>query len=127
MRMRKSSAQKIRSEFKRIREEIMATGFKPIKRLLILKAAKKHKKDPGRISTVTATRLINYYSSCMSVSSQNKIECLYEELLDKIAQAIIPYRPNRNEPRMKRRDLKHYPILHTTRAQWRSEYESTAS
>jgi hypothetical protein len=91
---------------------------------LMLKAAKKHKKDPGRISPLTATRLINYYSICMGTASKNKIGHLYEELLDKIAQAIIPDRPNRNEPRMKRRDLKHYPILHTTRAKWRAEQES---
>jgi len=91
---------------------------------LMLKAAKKHKKDAGKISTLTATRLINYYSICMGTAPKNKIEYLYEELLDKIAQAVIPDRPNRNEPRMKRRDLKHYPILHTTRAQWRAEQES---
>jgi hypothetical protein len=107
-----------------IRKEIYAriVAFQLI-HWLILKAAKKHKKDPGRISTVTATRLINYYSICMGNTSKNKISFLYEELLDKIAQAIIPDRPNRNEPRMKRRDSKHYSILHTTRAEWKTEQE----
>jgi hypothetical protein len=89
---------------------------------LILKAAKKYKKDPTRISTVTATRLINCYSWRMHDAEESKINMLYEELLGKIASAIIPYRPNRNEPRMKRRDQKHYSILHTTRAQWRQEH-----
>ena len=89
---------------------------------LILKAAKKHKKDPTRISAVTATRLINCYSWRMSDAKESKIEMLYEELLEKIASAIIPYRPNRNEPRMKKRDQKHYSILHISRAQWRQEH-----
>lgn len=89
---------------------------------LILKAAKKHKKNPARISTVTATRLINCYSWRMHDAEESKVEMLYEELLEKIASAAIPYRPNRNEPRMKRRDQKHYSILHTTRAQWRHDH-----
>lgn len=89
---------------------------------LILRAAKKYKRDPSRISTVTATRLINCYSWRMHDAGESKTEMLYEELLGKIAGAIIPYRPNRNEPRMKRRDQKHYSILHTPRAQWRQDH-----
>ena len=86
---------------------------------LILKAAKKHSKDAGRISTTAATRLINCYSLKMSEAPEERLPELYEELLDKIASSIVPYRPNRIEPRMKRRDQKHYSILHSSRAQWR--------
>ncbi|MFH1360377.1 MAG: IS4 family transposase [Candidatus Omnitrophota bacterium] len=88
---------------------------------LILKAAKKHKKEPDRISTTAATRLINCYTLKMSEAPVKKLNFLYEELLDKIAGSIIPYRPNRVEPRLKRRDQKHYSILHTSRAQWRKD------
>ena len=88
---------------------------------LILKAAKKHKRDSDRISTTAATRLINCYTWKMSEASEERLEFLYEELLDKIASAIIPYRPDRVEPRLKRRDQKHYSILHTSRAQWRRD------
>lgn len=90
---------------------------------LILKAAKKHSKDAERISTTAATRLINCYSLKMSEAPEERLPELYEELLDKIASSIVPYRPNRIEPRMKRRDLKHYPILHSSRAQWRIDNE----
>lgn len=90
---------------------------------LILKAAKKHSKDAERISTAAATRLINCYSLKMSEAPEERLPELYEELLDKIASSIVPYRPNRIEPRMKRRDLKHYPILHSSRAQWRIDNE----
>lgn len=88
---------------------------------LILKAAKKHHKDSERISTTAATRLIHCYSLKMSEAPEERLANLHEELLDKIADSIVPYRPNRIEPRMKRRDLKHYPILHSSRAQWRRD------
>ena len=88
---------------------------------LILKAAKKHHQDSERISTTAATRLIHCYSLKMSEAPEKRLPDLYEELLDKIARSIVPYRPNRIEPRMKRRDLKHYSILHTSRSQWRKD------
>jgi len=88
---------------------------------LILKAAKKHKKEAERISTIVATRLINCYSLKMSEAPEEKLEFLYEELLDKIAGSVIPYRPDRIEPRLKRRDQKHYSVLHISRAQWRKD------
>lgn len=88
---------------------------------LILKAAKKHHQNSERISITAATRLIHCYSFKMSEAPEKRLPDLYEELLDKIARSIVPYRPNRIEPRMKRRDLKHYPILHSSRAQWRKD------
>ena len=88
---------------------------------LVLKAAKKYNKDPQRISTTAATRLIHCYSLKMSEAPEEKLPKLYEQLLEKIANSIVPYRPHRLEPRMKRRDQKHYSILHTSRAQWRKE------
>lgn len=88
---------------------------------LILKASQKHNVEAARISITTATRLINHYSIRMSEATQRRLSYLYEELLEKIAASIIPYRPNRSEPRFKRRDQKHYSILHTSRAQWRRE------
>ena len=88
---------------------------------LILKACDKHKNDPKRISTTAATRLINHYSIRMSEAPKERLNDLYEELLDKIALCVIPFRPNRLEPRLKKRDQKHYSILHTSRLQWRLE------
>lgn len=88
---------------------------------LVLKAAKKYNKNPQRISTTASTRLVNCYSLKMSEAPERKLANLYEQLLEKIANSVVPYRPNRLEPRMKRRDEKHYPILHTSRAQWRKE------
>ena len=88
---------------------------------LILKAARKHKIAAKQISTSAATRLISHYSIRMGDASKKRLGDLYEKLLDKIAGSIIPYRPNRLEPRLKKRDQKHYSILHASRAQWRKD------
>ncbi len=88
---------------------------------LVLKACKKHKIAPKRVSVSAATRLISHYSLRMSEAPTERVNALYEELLDKIARSIIPFRPNRLEPRLKKRDQKHYSILHTSRLHWRLE------
>jgi len=88
---------------------------------LILKAADKHKIPAKQISTSAATRLISHYSIRMGDTPKKRLSKLYEELLDKIALSIIPFRPNRLEPHLKKRDQKHYSILHTSRKQWRLE------
>jgi len=62
----------------------------------------------------------------MSDASDKRLNHLYEELLDKIALSIIPHRPNRLEPRLKKRDQKHYSILHTSRKQWRIDNDIIA-
>jgi len=88
---------------------------------LILKACDKHQSAPKQISVAAATRLISHYSIRMSEAPKKRLNHLYEELLDKIALSVIPSRPNRLEPRLKKRDQKHYSILHTSRLQWRLE------
>lgn len=87
---------------------------------LILKAAKKHKKEIERISTSATLRLTATYSLKMSTAPFWMLPSLYEDLLEKIAYSKVPYRPDRLEPRMKRRDQKHYPILKISRAEWRA-------
>jgi len=87
---------------------------------LILKAAKKHQKSPEKISFSTTLRLVAAYSLKMSLSPFDRLPLLYEELLEKIANAKIPYRPDRIEPRLKKRDQKHYSILKISRTEWRT-------
>ena len=87
---------------------------------LILKAAKKHLKDPERISVSATLRLTTTYSLKMSMSPFWMLPSLYEDLLEKVAYSKVPYRPDRLEPRMKRRDQKHYSILKISRMEWRN-------
>lgn len=87
---------------------------------VIMKACKKYKKNPERISVCATIRLTATYSLKMSATPAHRVGSLYEELLEKIALSSVPHRPGRIEPRMKRRDQKHYPILKISRAEWRA-------
>ena len=90
---------------------------------LILRSCKKHNKSPEatqRISVSATLRLTAAYSLKMGAADDKGVVPLYEELLDKISRCNVAYRGGRIEPRMKKRDQKHYPILKISRAEWRS-------
>lgn len=87
---------------------------------LILKAAKKHDKSPERLSVSATLRLTAAQSLKMSAAPIWQLPVLFEQLLDRIAASSVPYRPNRIEPRMIRRETKHYDMLKISRAEWRS-------
>jgi hypothetical protein len=87
---------------------------------LILEAAKEHRKDPKRLSPAATLRLTTAYSLKMSTSPPWRLNSLYTELLEKIAHSYVPYRPNRLEPRMIKRETKHYPALKISRTKWRN-------
>jgi len=89
-------------------------------RWLILKAAEEHGEAADRISFAATVRLIAAFSLKMSTAPFWMLPLLYGELLEKIAGSIVPCRPGRVDPRMKRRDQKHYPILKISRAEWRA-------
>lgn len=89
---------------------------------LLLNGAKKHRKEPDRLSVLATIRLVVTYSLKMSTAPFWKLPHLYEELLEKVAASYVRYRPNRIEPRMRRRVLKAYSILRTSRAEWRKAH-----
>ena len=91
-------------------------------RILMIEAATKHGKEPPRLSLTTALRLVISTSLRMSTAPLWELGALYEIMLEGIAAATVPERPGRNEPRMKRRDTKHYEALRTTRAEWRQTH-----
>lgn len=88
---------------------------------LILKSARRTDcLEPERISFSATLRLAVAYSLKMSAAPTGLLPSLYETLLEHIAFSNITYRPNRIEPRMVKRDMKHYPKLKVSRAEWRS-------
>lgn len=90
---------------------------------LILKAAKKHSQKQEINLSVSATlRLTVAYSLKMSTAPAWRLPFLYEELLEHIASSRIPYRPNRMEPRMKKRISQNYSQLKMSRREWRNLY-----
>lgn len=86
---------------------------------LILKAAKKHCKEPDRISVSAALRLTAAYSLKMSTAPAWQLPSLYDELLEHVADSLVPFRPGRVEPRMKKREQKKYNKLKIPRWEWR--------
>jgi len=86
---------------------------------LILKAARKHNQEVKHLSVSAALRLAASYSLKMSTAPAWRLPLLYEQMLEHIAASKVPYRPNRIEPRMKKREEKHYPKLKISRREWR--------
>jgi hypothetical protein len=106
-----------------IRKEIIARLISiNIVRAIILEASIEHKVDPQRISFVGALRVIISFSPALATSSFWQLPQIYQAMLAEIASAIVPERPGRVEPRMVRREWKHYPSMKITRAQWRLKY-----
>ena len=86
---------------------------------LILKAAQKHGQEVKRLSVSATLRLAASYSLKMSTAPAWQLPLLYEQMLKHIAASKIPYRPNRIEPRLKKREEKNYPRLKISRTEWR--------
>jgi len=89
---------------------------------IMLEASIEHDVDPLRISFVGALRIIIGFSPALASSSIWQLPLIYRAMLTEIACAIVPERPGRIEPRMVRREWKHYPSMKITRAQWRLKY-----
>jgi hypothetical protein len=107
-----------------IGKEIAArlTALNVVRSIMLEAAAKKGVADPLQLSFVFALRAILNFSPALGIEPAWKLWMIYDTMLDEIAAHIAPFRPGRNEPRMIRRDRKHYPMLTTTRAEWRSAY-----
>jgi len=93
-----------------------------IVRTIMLEASIEHKVDPQRISFVGDLRAIISFSPSLASSSFWLLARIYRAMLTEIASAVVPERPGRIEPRMVRRERKHYPSMKMTRAQWRLKY-----
>jgi len=111
--LRSKHASGIRKE---IAARVMAVN---LTRVLMIAAAKKHDRTPTRLSFTAALCAITNTSLMMSVVPAWQLPVLYELMLDTIANAVVPERPGRNEPRAVAREEKHYPRLKGSRAEWR--------
>ena len=93
---------------------------------LIVKASRKNAQEVDRVSVSAALRLAVSYSLKMSTAPAWQLPLLYEELLERIASSKVPYRPDRSEPRMIKRETKYYPMLKISRTEWRNLYAVAA-
>ena len=104
-----------------IRKEIAARliAINIIRSIILEAATGDGQKNPLRISFVYAVRALLAFSPALASESLWKLPMIYQAMLEEIACHLVPYRPWRNEPRMLRRERKHYPKLSMTREQWR--------
>lgn len=94
---------------------------------LILKASQKHGKSRERISVSATLRLTVVYSLKMSTAPSWQLPYLYDQLLYQIATSKIPYRPDRFEPRLQKREHKNYPKLKIQRSEWKAIHFAIAA
>lgn len=110
-----------------IKKEVMARVVAMnVLRVLMLDAAIQEGVDPRRISFVETVRTVLSFAPAFAYHLPAALPRLYRCMLREIARALVPLRPNRLEPRAIRREMKHYPSLKTTRAQWRRVHGSAA-
>ena len=88
-------------------------------RAIMLEAAAAHGQDPMSLSFVHGLRAILAFAPALATAAAWKLPILYEAMLHEIAASRVPQRPGRQEPRAVRREMKHYPKLRITRAEWR--------
>jgi hypothetical protein len=91
-------------------------------RAIMLEAAAAHGADPMALSFVHALRAILAFAPILATAPGWKLPDIYAAMLCEIAAHRVRPRPGRNEPRAIRREMKHYPRLRITRAQWRARY-----
>ena len=93
---------------------------------LILKAARAYQKPLEQISFSAALRLGLAYSIKMTTAPAWRLPPLYLQLLEDIALSVNPFRPNRIEPRLRKREKKIYKNLRIPRAEWKRLYALAA-
>lgn len=92
-----------------------------IVRTIMLEAALETGVEPLRISFVAAVRAIVSFAPAFATARIFKLPQIYRAMLREVAAHLVPERPARNEPRRVRRERRHYPLLKTTRQQWRNQ------
>jgi hypothetical protein len=90
-------------------------------RTVIAQAAAKHDKHPRQISFTRAMRTLEAFRSPLAHTPSRELASLYEHMLQAIASHEIANRPNRLEPRQRKRRPKPYPLMMKPRPQARRQ------
>src|SRR5581483_11523927 len=88
-------------------------------RTIIAQAARKHGLEPRSISFKGAVQTLEAIQPVIALQGEDQAEArtsLYEEVLDAIASHRVADRPDRYEPRLRKRRPKHYGFLRKPRA-----------
>ena len=101
-----------------VRKEIWMTllGYNVI-RALMVEASKEHERDPRHLSFKGALQTLQEFAPGLREGSPQERWWLRRTLLRSIAADEVGYRPNRVEPRARKRRPKQYPLLMKPRRQ----------
>jgi hypothetical protein len=94
-------------------------------RTVIAQAAAKHDKHPRQISFTRAMRTLEAFRSPLAYTPSRDLATLYEHMLRAIASHEIANRPNRLEPRKRKRRPKPYDLMTKPRSQARRQEAKT--
>ena len=89
-------------------------------RCLMAQAVARHQVDLERVSfrgTVDAAR--QFLAAMLQARTRKLRDQLWEDLLLNLARDLVPYRPNRSEPRARKRRPKSFPLLTQPRRQFK--------
>jgi hypothetical protein len=90
-------------------------------RTVIAQAAVKHGKHPRQISFTRAMRTLESFRSTLAHAQSKQLPELYEHMLSAIASHQIGNRPDRLEPRQRKRRPKPYKLMTKPRKQARKQ------
>ena len=101
-----------------VRKEIWMTllGYNVI-RAVMVKAALAHQREPRRLSFKGALQTVQEFGPALRDASSSRRPWLWRVLLSSVANDEEGYRPNRVEPRARKRRPKQYPLLTKPRRQ----------
>jgi Transposase DDE domain len=94
-------------------------------RTVIAQAAHLHGKHPRQLSFTRAMRTLEAFRPTIAHTPCAQLERLYAQLLQAIARHEIGHRPDRLEPRQRKRRPKPYPLMTTPRPQARKQAAKT--
>ena len=94
-------------------------------RTVIAQAAAQHGKQPRNISFTRAMRTLEAFRSPLAHTPSRELSAIYEHMLQAIASHEIGNRPNRLEPRQRKRRPKPYKLMTTPRSQARKQEAKT--
>ncbi|KKK92805.1 hypothetical protein LCGC14_2699250, partial [marine sediment metagenome] len=88
---------------------------------IMLEAAIANNVDVSRISFIHTVRAIIAFAPALALQPPEQLPMIYRAMLCEIASHLVPLRKGRLEPRRLAHNPKAYPLLKTTRAQWRKQ------
>ncbi len=94
-------------------------------RTVIAQAAARHGKDPRQLSFTRAMRTLEAFRPTLAHARSERLPMLYQELLKAVASHEIGNRPDRLEPRQRKRRPKPYTLMTKPRNEARRRYGKT--